>query len=54
MVHQICLFVIIVPGLLLDKWYQLVEERMHELITPIEKLCEFGYANHLPGVEIIP
>lgn len=42
------------PGIVLDKWYQLIEEGMHELMTPIGKLCEFGYTNLLPGVEIIP
>lgn len=42
------------PGIVLDKWYQLVEERMPELMTPRGKLSEFGYINLLPGVEIIP
>lgn len=54
MLHQTYNFIIIVPGIVLDKWYQLIEEGMHKLMTPIEKLCEFGYTHLLPGVEIIP
>lgn len=42
------------PGVVLDIWFQPIDERTNESMTSIGKLCEFGYTSLPTGAEITP